>query len=147
MKLLILLITFSGLWNCGTSIDFIADPDFSEENPIYSKQSPEEVEILTERPKRDFKMVGTVIFRNFVSPTDMKSELSVLQKEMFKLKIDGVWVYKKSLESIPPLIIHTQNQHGMTVAYTETNKEVGKLTGYTFRYRKIHDNNPKKVRQ
>ena len=146
MKLNILILFFLGLLNCGTSIDFIADPDFSEENASYSKQNFEEVEILIERPRRDFKMVGTVIFRNFVSPTDMKSELSALQKEMFRLKIDGVWVYKKTLESIPPFIINTQNYEGMTVAYTETNKEVGKLTGYPFRYRKIHDNNPKKVR-
>jgi hypothetical protein len=91
-------------------------------------------------------MVGTVIFRNFVNPKDMKSELYALQKEMYSLKIDGVWIYKKTLETVPPLIINTQNHEGMTVAYTETNKEMGKLTGYPYRYRKINDNNPKKVR-
>ena len=91
-------------------------------------------------------MVGTVIFRNFVSPMDMQSELHALQREMFRLKIDGVWIYKKTLETVPPLLINTQNQEGMTVAYTESHKEMGKLTGYPYRYRKINDNNPKKVR-
>jgi hypothetical protein len=35
------------------------DPDFTEENPHYTKTKAEEVEILAERPIRDFKMVGT----------------------------------------------------------------------------------------
>jgi hypothetical protein len=135
-----------GVWNCASSIDFIPDPDFSEENAMYSKTKPEEVEILSVRPIRDFKMVGTVIFRDFVNPNDMKSELHSLQSEMFRLKIDGVWIYKKTIEIIPPFIVNTKNEQGMTVAYTETNREMGKLTGYPFRYKKIHDNNPKKVR-
>jgi hypothetical protein len=140
------ILIFIGICNCASSVDFIPDPDFTEENPNYTKTKLEEIEILTERPNKDFKMVGTVIFRNFVSPNDMKSELYALQKEMFRLKIDGVWIYKKSLETVPPFIINTQNQEGLTVAYTETNREMGKLTGYPFRYRKINDNNPKKIR-
>lgn len=146
MRQLSLILIFIGILNCASSVDFIPDPDFTEENPNYTKTKLDEVEILAERPNKDFKMVGTVIFRNFVSPIDMKSELYALQKEMFRLKIDGVWIYKKSLETIPPFIINTQNQEGMTVAYTETNREMGKLTGYPFRYRKINDNNPKKIR-
>lgn len=146
MKRISLLFFLIGILNCASSVDFIPDPDFSEENPHYTKTKMEEVEIVTERPIRDFKMVGTVIFRNFVSPNDMKSELYALQKEMYRLKIDGVWIYKKTLETVPPLIINTQNHEGMTVAYTETNKEMGKLTGYPYRYRKLNDNNPKKVR-
>lgn len=146
MRRFSLILIFYGLFNCGTSVDFIPDPDFKEENPNYTKISPDEVEIITERPKRDFQLVGTVIFRTFANPTDMKSELSTLQREMYQLKIDGIWVFRKSLESIPPLIVHTQNQQGMTVAYTETNKEMGKLTGYPYRYRKMQENDPKKVR-
>ncbi|HMW07814.1 MAG TPA: hypothetical protein PK079_14950 [Leptospiraceae bacterium] len=141
-SILLILLVF----NCASSVDFQPDSDFTEENPIYSKQKPEEVEIVAERPVRDFKMVGTVIFRNFVDPIDMKSELYTLQMEMFRRKIDGVWIYKKTLETIPPLIINTQNGEGMTVAYTEANREMGKLVGYPYRYRKINDNNPKKVR-
>ena len=146
MKRLCLVPIILLIFSCATSVDFIPDPDFSLENPYYYKISPDEVEIISERPKRDFQLVGTVIFRNFVSPTDMKSELATLQNEMYKLKIDGVWIFKKSLETIPPLIVNTKNQDGMTVAYTETNKEMGKLTGYPFRYRKINDNDPTKVR-
>ena len=146
MKQFGLILLFLGITNCASSVDFIPDPDFTEENPHYTKTKAEEVEILAERPIRDFKMVGTVIFRNFVSPMDMQSELHALQREMFRLKIDGVWIYKKTLETVPPLLINTQNQEGMTVAYTESHKEMGKLTGYPYRYRKINDNNPKKVR-
>lgn len=76
----------------------------------------------------------------------MKSELYSLQSEMLRLKVDGVWVYKNTIETIPPLIINTQNEKGMIVAYNETNREMGKLMGYPFRYRKMQDNDPKKVR-
>lgn len=141
----IILLLFLFL-NCASSVDFQPDPDFTAENPNYSKTIPDEVEIIADRPIGNFKLVGTVIFRNFANPNDMKSELRALQIEMFKQKIDGVWIFKKTLETIPPWLIKTENAEGVTVAFTETNKEMGKLVGYPYRYRKYNDNAPKKIR-
>lgn len=69
--------------------------------------------------------------RNFNSN---KIELEKLQEEMFKLKIDGVLIKKTFVDEVAPVVISSKNNEGMLLGYAETNKEMGKLYGYPFRY-------------
>lgn len=126
----IFLIFFVFL-DCASKVEFLADPNFTEENKFYTKKDPSEVELVRERPRRDFQYVGTVIFRNFNSS---QIELNKLQEEMFKMKIDGVLIKKTSVEEVAPFLITSKNNEGMMLGYQETNKEMGKLIGYPFRY-------------
>lgn len=117
--------------SCSSQVEFIQDSNYSEENYLYKKKDPTEVELLYDRPRKDFRFVGTVIMRNFNSS---KIELSKLQEEMYRLKIDGVLIKKTFVDEVAPVIISSKNNEGMLLGYAETNKEMGKLYGYPFRY-------------
>jgi hypothetical protein len=76
-----------------------------------------------------------VILRNFISPEKNSEELEVLKKEMFRLKIDGVYIKSSSVEEVAPFVITSKSQDGMLLGYQETNKEMGRVVGYPFRYK------------
>ena len=116
---------------CQSQVEFIQDSNFTEDNFFYLKKSPKEVELLYERPRKNFRFVGTVVMRNFNSN---RIELEKLQEEMFKLKIDGVLIKKTFVDEVAPVVISSKNNEGMLLGYAETNKEMGKLYGYPFRY-------------
>ena len=131
----IFCLFFIFLQNCASSIDFLPDPNFNEENPFYKKKTYQEIELIKERPTKEFKYVGMVILRNFISPEKNSEELEVLKKEMFRLKIDGVYIKSNSIEEVAPFVITSKSQDGMLLGYQETNKEMGRVVGYPFRYK------------
>lgn len=116
---------------CQSQVEFIQDSNFTEDNFFYEKKSPKDVELIYDRPRKDFRFVGTVVMRNFNSN---KIELEKLQYEMFKLKIDGVLIKKTFIDEVAPVVISSKSNDGMLLGYAETNKEMGKLYGYPFRY-------------
>ncbi|MBE7411457.1 MAG: hypothetical protein L6Q54_10910 [Leptospiraceae bacterium] len=122
------------LINC-TTIEFIPDSDYDTIYEGYAKQSYRETEIHTSKPKKPFRILGSIVIRNFEGNLNLENDRNRLQKEMFNLKVDGVWLTSGKIQEVDPMIIRTQNREGLPVAYYESNKEMAKITGLVFRYK------------
>lgn len=120
---------------CST-IEFIPDYDYVERYDLYSKKNWSEVEVHTSRPKKPFRILGTVVIRNFEGNLIADSYREELQKELFLLKVDGVWLSAGKILEVEPLVIRSENHAGLPVAYYESNKSMAKITGFVFRYKK-----------
>ena len=122
-------------YRCST-FEFVPDYDYVGENDSYAKRSWSDVEIHTVRPKKPFRIFGTVVIRNFDGNLTSESYKAQLQKELFSLKVDGVWISSGKILEVEPLVVRTENHAGLPVAYYESNKSMAKITGFVFRYKK-----------
>lgn len=121
---------------CGSTIEFIPDPDFNSRNFLYSKTSYKEVEILFAKPSQPIRIQGVVVFRSFSEEGSLEQFQTDIQKELFERKIDGVWFDPKIFkEEGVPIIVRAENQQGMIVSFTEASTEINKRKGIAFRYK------------
>ncbi len=120
---------------CST-IEFIPDYDYKSDYEGYTKKSLKEIEIHSSKPKKPFRILGTVVIRNFEGNLTIENYRNSLQKELFALKVDGVWLTSGKIQEVEPMIVRTENREGLPVAYYESNKEMAKITGLVFRYKK-----------
>ncbi|MGV3664492.1 MAG: hypothetical protein ACO1NV_00070 [Leptospira bouyouniensis] len=127
------LLFYSFLFGC-SSVDFIPEPDFRPNDHRYRVQSWQDVEILRERPKKLFKIVGEIIIRNTEDLTWEEYEPR-LKKEMFQRKIDGVWMTEKNQSTIDNLSVHTMDQKGRTTNSFLQQSNLPYWKGYAFRYK------------
>jgi hypothetical protein len=124
------------LGNCASTIEFIPDPDYEYNFPDYQLKTYKEVEIFYQKPKRAIEPLGVIYIRKFDGSLNLNDSEDELKKKLFEWKIDGIWLHESKLEEVAPLLITSKNQAGMTVSYLEANKEMGKIVGTPFRYKK-----------
>lgn len=122
-------------YSCGSTTEFLAEPDFRLEYPEYQKSNFHQVELTYHRPKSPFKICGEIFLRNFQEYSDSKEIENALKKEAFTKKLDGVWIRNLSKEEISPFLIISKNQSGMILNYQEIGKEVAKIQATGFRYK------------
>ncbi|MCG6149771.1 hypothetical protein EHQ96_12305 [Leptospira levettii] len=127
---ILFLVVFLGC----SSVDFIPEPDFRPNDHRYKVSSWQDVEILRERPKKLFKIVGEVIIRNTEDLTWEEYEPR-LKKDMYARKIDGVWMTEKNQTSIDTLSVQTMDQKGRTTHSYLQQSNLPYWKGYAFRYR------------
>ncbi|ABZ95006.1 hypothetical protein EHQ92_17310 [Leptospira biflexa] len=127
------LPVFLILFGC-SSVDFIPEPDFRPNDHRYKVSSWQEVEIHRERPKKLFKIVGEIIIRNTEDLTWEDYEPR-LKKEMFRRKIDGVWMTEKNQTTIDNVSVHTMDQKGRTTNSYLQQSNLPYWKGYAFRYK------------
>ncbi|MCW7493382.1 hypothetical protein ND861_12110 [Leptospira sp. 2 VSF19] len=118
---------------CST-VDFIPEPDFRPNDSRYKVKSWEEVEILRERPKRLFKIVGEVVVRNTEDLTWDDYEPRV-KKDLFRRKIDGVWMTEKNQNTVDSVTVETMDQKGRSTNSYLQKSNLPFWKGYAYRYK------------
>ncbi|MDX1957520.1 MAG: hypothetical protein SFU98_03050 [Leptospiraceae bacterium] len=132
MKFFILFL----IWNCGSTIEFIPDSDFTDVYPDYKLKKKEEVEILFKKPNERIITYGRILVRDFSNDSKAESAEHELRAKLFEWKMDGIWFDRlEKFESASPIIFQTKSEHGMPTSYSQTSGEMTRLTGYPFRYR------------
>ncbi|XDD42044.1 hypothetical protein AB3N58_12140 [Leptospira sp. WS60.C2] len=117
-----------------SSVDFIPEPDFRPNDHRYRVQTWQEVEIVRERPKKLFKIVGEVIIRN-TEDLAWEDYEPRLKRDMFARKIDGVWMTEKSQTTVDNLSVHTMDQKGRTTNSYLQQSNLPYWKGYAYRYK------------
>ncbi|MCB1179358.1 MAG: hypothetical protein KDK36_17385 [Leptospiraceae bacterium] len=136
LKFFSFFILFFLTINCGTTVEFVPDPDFTSNNPNYLIKSFDEVEILSNRPKkRRVRIEGKVLVRKFEGNMPDEKDLLELKKLLYSYKLDGVWLEGQEIVEVAPLIFQTKAENGFPMTYGSTNKEMGRVRGIAFRYR------------
>ncbi|MCE9500720.1 MAG: hypothetical protein K8R21_09500 [Leptospira sp.] len=123
------------LIRCST-VEFLPDYDYTEEYSGYSKSNWKEVEIFIDRPKKPFRILGNVVIRNFEGSLTSEKYSAELKKELFRLKLDGIWIANGKVMEVDPILIRTENSQGVPVAFYPAAREMGKVSGYGFRYKR-----------
>jgi hypothetical protein len=118
-----------------TTIDFIPEYDYSSSHPTYSKKSWEEVEIHYSRPDRRINIQGTVKIKDFEGTGRLQDYETYIKKEMFRRKMDGVWIEKMRLQSIHDPLVQTMDTRGNVTHTYESESVLRSWTGYAFRDR------------
>ncbi|HMV80016.1 MAG TPA: hypothetical protein PLJ29_20285 [Leptospiraceae bacterium] len=127
-----LAVFFTG---CTSSVEFIPDGDYHFFKQPYLKTDAGEVDVLFQKPEKRHRILGTVIVRDFSGHMGDREYFEEIKKELLQRKLDGVYFLPPENMEIPPWIIQSKNQAGMTMSYTELNKEMKRLKGYAYRYR------------
>ncbi len=128
-------ITIFGLFlSFCTSVDFIPDSDFSQEYPEYSKKRWEEVEIYFQRPEKRIFIQGEIQIRDFADSGKIQDYLQSLKKEMFRKKIDGVWIQGGyQIHSIENPTFQTSDSRGNTTYSHNSESNLRIWKGIAFR--------------
>ncbi|WCL48722.1 hypothetical protein [Leptospira sp. GIMC2001] len=126
-----LMIMMSGAY-CA-SIDFIPEHDYQLANPEYKKTSWDEVEIYLSRPDKRINIQGLIKVKDFDGTGRFQDYHSYLKKEMFRKKMDGVWMDTIKFSSVDDAIFQTMDQRGnVTHSYAGESK-IKVWQGYAFR--------------
>ncbi|MCB1191062.1 MAG: hypothetical protein H7A23_10670 [Leptospiraceae bacterium] len=120
--------------SCST-VEFIPNSNYSPEFKKYKKKDWSEVEVIFDKPQKPVEILGTIVIRNFNGDLNSKNYQNTLKKELFKNKMDGVWIHSGKITEVEPFVFQTQNQDGLTLAYYKANKEIGKIIGIPYRYK------------
>ena len=126
------LIFFMSL-SCST-IDFIADADYYHTKLKSSKKDWSEIEVVFARPVKPFKIYGTIYIRDYSNFDDIENDKN-LKVKLYNMGFDGIWLTGKRITDVPPLVIQTQNQQGVTVSVYEAQREVSITKGYPYHYK------------
>lgn len=126
-------VTSLVLFQC-SSIDFIPEPDYTNSFPGYQKNSWEEVEILFSRPNRRFRIYGEIIVRDFQNTGTLSYYQTELKKELYRRKMDGVYIKNQNSLQIYEPIFQTMDSRGNITHTHESSKSMKVWKGYAFRY-------------
>ncbi|TGN21085.1 hypothetical protein [Leptospira idonii] len=124
---------FLAFISCST-IEFIPEPEYTAYRAGYRKANWEEIEILRERPRKPFQIMGEIVIRNQSEAPWEELEIS-LKKEMWEKKMDGVWMIQKKQQSVDALSFETMDNRGHTTHSYKHQSNLPVWTGYAFRYK------------
>jgi len=115
------------------SVEFIPEPDYSSFDPRYPKKSWEEVEIRRTRPEAPFQILGEIRYKSYES-----SGLSepAIKQELFRKKLDGVWIVSKSQETQDGLGFETMDSRGNVTNSYKSKDEIPVWRGFAYRYKR-----------
>lgn len=127
-------ISFVFFMQC-TTVDFIPEPDHRPTYPEYSKKSWEDVEVVFSRPNKRINIQGRIKVRDFENSGKINHYINFIKKDMFRRKMDGVWIKQTKQDSVEDSIFQTMDSRGnITHAHT-SEKQVKLWTGYAYRDR------------
>ncbi len=136
MRYLFAIFICVSLYNCGSTVEFVPEPGFISSNPNYTRKSYKEVEIFIHKPKKRIIQEGAIYVRNFQGNLPKDEEMEALQKLLFDYKLDGAWIEKGEVIEVAPWVYQAKNASGIPMTYSEGSREMGRIKGVAFRYRK-----------
>ncbi|MCC5815897.1 MAG: hypothetical protein JJT78_14175 [Leptospira sp.] len=116
-----------------TTVDFIPDSDYTPNNPNYSKNNWQEVEIYFTRPPKRFTIQGEVKVRDFENSGRISDYLNYIKKDMYAKKMDGVWMKSAKVENVQDQIFQTMDSRGNVTHSYESETQVKIWRGYAYR--------------
>lgn len=117
-----------------SAIDFIPEPEYTVHHARYKKKHWEEVELVRERPKQPFQILGDIVVRNPESlPLDAFA--TSIKKDLFERKMDGVWIVEKNTSVIDNLSVETLDSRGKQTNAYRSKSTVPFWKGFAYRYK------------
>lgn len=118
-----------------TTIDFIPESDFQSKYDSYTKKNWEEVEIHFTRPDKRIDIQGTIQVRDFEGSGRVQDYIKSIKQEMYRRKMDGVWIHQTKVQSINDTIFQTMDTRGNITHSYQSQTDVKFWKGVAFRDR------------